>query len=277
MKRIMIKIAYDGTNYNGWQSGGIGTCIEDTINSCLKELTGEDIKVIGTSRTDSGVHAKGNIAVFDTESTIDPLVYNMALNNLLPLDIRILESKEVDMDFHPRKTSSTKIYTYKVLNQKISDPLKRLYTHFVYHNIDVEKMKEAANILIGEHDFMGFINPRSNIIQANKLKEIEEMQNEEAIFEDEQYIYVDNMKHTTIRTIYDIDINKDDDNVITFTFKGNGFLYHQIRIMVGSLLRVGMNMWDVNKIIEILASKDRKNAGPTAPACGLCLEEIKFE
>ncbi len=279
MKRIMIKISYDGTNYNGWQSGGIGVCIEDKINACLKELTKEDIKIIGTSRTDSGVHARGNIAVFDTESTIEPGVYNMALNNLLPLDIRVLESTEVDIDFHPRKVPSKKIYTYKVLNQKISDPLKRLYTHFVYHNIDIEKMKEAASVLIGEHDFMGFINPRSNIIQANKLKEIEarEENQELDIFEDEQYIYADSMKHTTIRTIYDIDINKTDDNIITFRFEGNGFLYHQIRIMVGSLLRVGMNMWDVNKIIEILASKDRKNAGPTAPACGLCLEEIVFE
>ena len=282
MKRIMIKISYDGTNYSGWQSGGIGICIEDTINKCLKELTGEARKIIGTSRTDSGVHARGNIAVFDTESTIDPNVYNMALNNLLPLDIRILESKEVDGTFHPRKVNSIKTYTYKVLNQKISDPLKRLYSYFVYHNIDIEKMKEAASILIGEHDFMAFINPRSNIIQAGKLKELEEMEekeneNESAVFEDEQYIYADNMKHTTIRTIFDIDIKKDEDNIITFTFKGNGFLYHQIRIMVGSLLRVGMNMWDVKKIIEILASKDRKNAGPTAPACGLCLEEIVFE
>ena len=264
MKRVMIKISYDGTNYNGWQSGGIGTCIEDVINNHLKEITGEDIKIIGTSRTDSGVHARSNIAVFDTNSSIDPNVFYKALNAILPEDIRILESKEVNLDFHPRRCNTKKIYTYKVLNQKVQDPLYRLYTYFVYHEIDLDKMKKAAELLVGEHDFAGFINPKSNIIQISKQKAEDNIEDE-------------NPKHTTIRTIYSIDITKDNNNIITFKFCGNGFLYHQIRIMVGSLLRVGMNMWEVEKIKEILDGRDRKDAGPTAPACGLCLEEIIIE
>ena len=158
MKRIMIKIAYDGTNYNGWQTGDKKKGIEDILNAKISKLTNENISIIGTSRTDSGVHANGNIAVFDTNSDIRPDKYSYAINNLLPLDISILESKEVPLDFHPRKTKTIKTYIYRIHNSKIRNPLKEHFAHHVYYDINIDKMILASNYLIGVHNFKSFIN-----------------------------------------------------------------------------------------------------------------------
>ncbi|MBO6119407.1 MAG: tRNA pseudouridine(38-40) synthase TruA [Lachnospiraceae bacterium] len=256
MKRIMIKIAYDGTNYNGWQTGDKKNGIEDIINAKLSILTNEKIEIIGTSRTDSKVHSNGNIAVFDTNSDIRPDKFNYALNNLLPNDISILESKEVSSDFHPRKHNVIKTYIYKIHNAKIRNPLKEHFAHYVYHSIDIEKMKEASKYLIGVHDFKSFINPDSQSIKLSKLLN----------YEDE---------NVTTREIYSIDI-KENDDIIEIKISGNGFLYHMVRIICGTLLKIGMNMWEPSYIKEILEKKDRRYAGFTLPAKGLTLESIEF-
>lgn len=245
MKRIMLIISYDGTNYCGWQVQVNGITIEEVLNKCLSELLKEKITVIGASRTDSGVHAIGNVAVFDTETKIPAEKIVFVLNQRLPEDIRIQESKEVDIDFHPRKCNSRKTYEYQILNRKFNLPLKRLYSQFAYMPLDVEKMKRAAEYLVGEHDFQSFCSARG---QAED----------------------------TYRTIYSLDIKKEED-MISIQICGNGFLYNMVRIIVGTLTKVGMGVYPPEYVEEILEAKDRYKAGPKAPAQGLTLVGIEFE
>ena len=250
MKKILLTVSYDGTNYNGWQCGNTGISIESILNNRISKLLSEDIKVVGASRTDAGVHAKMNLATFETNCDIraDKIYYG--INTLLPKDISVLSSKEVDMDFNLRKIKTKKTYDYFIHSSKVREPLKNRYAHFVYYDIDVDKMREASKYLIGEHDFKSFINPESNAIIEKK---------------------------STVRTIYDIDINKNNDtNIIDIKIIGNGFLYNMVRIICGTLLKIGMGMWEADYIVEILEKKDRRYAGFTLPACGLVLSDIKI-
>ena len=162
-KRVFLKIAYDGTNYCGWQIQINGITVEEIINRELTNLLGEKIAVIGASRTDSGVHALANAAVFDTETKIPAQKISFALNQRLPEDIRIRESYEVAADFHPRYCNSTKTYEYKIYNYKFPMPTERLYSHFVYMPLDIEKMKKASEYIIGEHDFRSFCSARTQV------------------------------------------------------------------------------------------------------------------
>ena len=161
MKRVKLVVAYDGTNYCGWQLQPNGITIEEVLNKALSDLLREPIAVIGASRTDSGVHAIGNVAVFDTESRIPAEKICFALNQRLPEDIRVQSSKEVPLDWHPRKQNCVKTYEYKILNQKIDMPIGRLYAHFCYFSLDLEKMRQAASYLVGEHDFKSFCTVRT--------------------------------------------------------------------------------------------------------------------
>ena len=244
MKRVRLIISYDGTNYCGWQIQINGITVEEIINRELSRLLGEEIAVIGASRTDSGVYAMGNVAVFDTETKIPAEKICFALNQRLPEDIRIQKSEEVSADFHPRYCECTKIYEYKILNRRFPDPLNRLYTHFVYMPLDVEKMKAAAGYIIGEHDFASFCSAGS---QAK----------------------------TTVRSVYALDINKKDD-IINIRICGNGFLYNMVRIIAGTLLKVGLGVYPPEHVKEILEAKDRYQAGPKAPAKGLTLVRIEY-
>lgn len=256
MKRILIKIAYDGRNYNGWQGSDKKLSIENIINNALKKATGEDIHIIGTSRTDSKVHANCNIAVFDTNSNIDVTKYPYVLNNLLPTDISIFDSYEVPLDFHPRKAKAKKTYIYRLHTAKIRNPLKERDAHFVYYDVNADKMIEASKYLIGIHDFKSFINPESQQIERAIKENIP-------------------LENITTKEIYDININKCDD-IIEIKITGNGFLYHMVRIIAGTLLKIGMGMWEPSYIKEILDKKDRKFAGFTLPAHGLTLDKIEF-
>lgn len=152
MKRIKLIVAYDGTNYCGWQIQDNGITIEEVLNRELSKLLQEDIKIIGASRTDSGVHALGNVAVFDTETRIPPEKISFALNQRLPDDIRIQESCQVADDFHPRFCDTIKTYEYRIWNDKFPNPLVRLYSKFCYFHVDIAKMEQAAAYLVGEHD-----------------------------------------------------------------------------------------------------------------------------
>ena len=245
MKRIKLTIAYDGTNYCGWQIQPNGITIEEVINKALQKLTGEPILVIGASRTDSGVHAMGNVAVFDTETSIPPERIAMALNQRLPEDIVIVKSEEVPLDFHPRYCDCSKTYEYHIINTRIPIPTKRLTNYFVSYNLNFEHMRQAASYLVGEHDFVSFCNVRTDV-------------------------------ENTVRTITALDIIENG-NEITIRITGNGFLYNMVRIIVGTLIRVGRGFYTPEKVKEILEAKDRKAAGVTAPAHGLMLMEIKYE
>lgn len=244
MKRIKLTIAYDGTNYCGWQVQPNGITIEEVINKALQKLTGEEISVIGASRTDSGVHAMGNVAVFDTETTIPPEKIAVSLNQRLPEDIVIVKSEEVPLDFHPRYCDCSKTYEYHIINTRIPVPTKRLTNYFVSYVLDIDKMRRAASYLVGEHDFVSFCNVRTDV-------------------------------ENTVRTITALDIITDGDE-ITIRITGNGFLYNMVRIIVGTLIRVGRGFYEPEQVKEILEAKDRKAAGVTAPAHGLMLMQIDY-
>ena len=243
-RRVKLIISYDGTNYCGWQVQINGITVEEVINRELSRMLGEDIAVIGASRTDSGVHALGNVAVFDTFSKIPPEKMCFALNQRLPDDIRIQDSCEVPLDFHPRYCDSTKTYEYKILNRRFDNPVMRLYIHFVYMPLDYEKMQEAAKYLVGEHDFKSFCSARTQVTD-------------------------------TVRTIYSLDVSKEDD-IIKIRISGNGFLYNMVRIIVGTLIKVGLKVYPPEYVKEILEACDRNVAGPKAPAKGLTLIGIVY-
>ena len=245
MKRIKLTIAYDGTNYCGWQIQPNGITVEEVVNKALQKLTEEEIQVIGASRTDSGVHALGNVAVFDTETTIPPERISYALNQRLPDDIVIVKSEEVASDFHPRYCDCSKTYEYHILNTRIPIPTKRLTNYFVSSELDIDKMRQAASYLVGEHDFVSFCNVRTDV-------------------------------EDTVRTITELEILKNGEE-ITIRISGNGFLYNMVRIIVGTLIRVGRGFYEPEKVKEILAAKDRKAAGVTAPPHGLMLVEIRYK
>lgn len=244
MKRIKLTVAYDGTNYCGWQIQKNGITVEEVLNRTLTKFFKEEIAVIGASRTDSGVHALGNVAVFDAEVTMPPDKISYAINNLLPEDIRIRKSEEVEADFHPRYCDTRKTYEYKIYNNQFPNPIERLYSHFVYYPLDVEKMQRAADYLVGEHDFKSFCTPKPDV-------------------------------ENTVRTIYSIRVTKVE-HMVTIRINGNGFLYNMVRIIVGSLMKVGMGMIPPEEIKNILEAKDRTKAGHKAPACGLTLVEIEY-
>ena len=207
MKRVMLKVAYDGTDYHGWQIQPNVVTVESVLNETLSGLLKEEIKVIGASRTDTGVHALGNIAVFDTNARIPADKISYALNQRLPEDIRIQLSKEVAPDFHPRHQNSKKTYEYKILNCAFPVPVYRLYSYFTYVKLDVEKMRQAASYLVGEHDFKSFCSTKT-------------------------------VAETTVRTIYDIRVEKSGE-LICVRVTGSGFLYNMVRIIVGTLMEAG--------------------------------------
>ena len=244
MMRVLLVVAYDVTNYCGWQVQKNGETIEGVLNRELSALFGEEIQVIGASRTDSGVHALGNVAVFDTEARMPGDKFSYALNQRLPEDIRIQASCEVPGDFHPRYQETVKTYEYRILNREFPLPSCRLNTYFTYYTLDVDRMCQAAAFLTGEHDFKSFCAAGAQV-------------------------------KTTIRTIYDLQIRKDED-LLTIRITGNGFLYNMVRIIAGTLMKVGTGEWEPEYIEEILKAKDRRKAGPTAPAKGLTLLEIRF-
>ncbi|MEF9945147.1 MAG: tRNA pseudouridine(38-40) synthase TruA [Lachnospiraceae bacterium] len=245
MKRIMLTIAYDGTNYCGWQVQPNGITIEEVLNRKLCKLTGEDIVIIGASRTDSGVHALGNVAVFDTETTIPPERLSYALNRCLPEDIVIMKSEEVPLDFHPRYRKCSKTYEYHIINADVLIPTKRLTNYFVSYRLNVDAMRQSAKYLVGTHDFSSFCNVRTDV-------------------------------ENTVRTITALDIIENG-NEIVVRITGTGFLYHMVRIIVGTLIRVGRGFYEPEKMKEIIEAKNRKAAGVTAPAQGLMLMEIDYE
>ncbi|MDO4304062.1 MAG: tRNA pseudouridine(38-40) synthase TruA [Bacillota bacterium] len=243
MKRVMLVVAYDGTAYHGWQVQPGAPTIEGELNRALSGLLGEEIQVIGASRTDSGVHALGNVAVFDTNTRIPAEKVSYALNQRLPEDIKIQRSVEVPEDFHPRHCESRKSYEYRILNREFPLPTKSRYSHFTYVHLDLEKMQEAAGYLVGQHDFKSFCATAAVV-------------------------------ESTVRTIYELSVEKEGDEIV-IRICGNGFLYNMVRIIAGTLMEIGRGSRRPEEIRDILEAKDRTAAGPTAPACGLTL--MKYE
>lgn len=243
-KRVRLTVAYDGTNYHGWQIQDNGITIESELNRCLSDLFKEDIQVIGASRTDSGVHALGNIAVFDTASRMPAEKVSYALNQRLPEDIRIQRSEEVPPDWHPRYVTSRKTYEYRIYRGEFPMPVKRLYALFSYRSFDVERMQQAAKYLEGEHDFKSFCQVGAQV-------------------------------ETTVRALYSVEVEEQGPDLV-IRVCGNGFLYNMVRIIAGTLMEVGQGKKAPEDMAGILAAKNRSAAGPTAPAHGLMLMKYEF-
>ena len=244
MKRVMLSVAYDGTSYCGWQVQNNGDTIEGELNKALSSLLKEEIVVIGASRTDSGVHALGNVAVFDTEAQMPAEKIAYALNSRLPEDIRVQRSFQVDDNFHPRRTPCIKTYEYRILNREFELPGERLNSYFFRKKLDVEKMQEACRYFLGEHDFESFCS-------------------------------IHTQAETTVRTIYSLNVTKEKE-LIYIRVTGNGFLYNMVRILAGTLIQVGIGRTEPTKIPDILEALDRQAAGPTAPARGLTLLKMVY-
>lgn len=244
MRRIKLIVAYDGTEYSGWQIQLEAPTIEMYLDKAIHELTGENVHVTGASRTDAGVHAYGNVAVFDTESTIPGDRFTFALNRFLPDSIVIQDSWEVSSDFHPRHCNTRKTYEYRILNTTVPMPQKRNFTWHVAGSIDIEKMKEAAAYIVGEHDFKSFCCVRT---QAE----------------------------STVRTIYSLEVLQEGSEII-IRIKGNGFLYNMVRIITGTLIQVGKGRFRPEYVKQMLEAKDRTVAGQTAPPQGLTLVGIEY-
>ena len=245
MRRIKLIVAYDGTNYCGWQIQPNGITVEEVLNKAICKLTSEQIAIIGASRTDSGVHSLGNVAVFDTESRIPAERFAYALNQKLPDDVVVVSSEEVPGNWHPRYQNSRKVYEYHICNSKVPIPTRRLYQSFVSYKLDVDRMRTGAAYLLGEHDFAGFCCIRTNA-------------------------------KSTVRTIYQLDVKQNGDEVVIHV-EGNGFLYNMVRIIAGVLIRVGRGYYEPEKVKELLDGKERTKEAITAPPQGLFLVEIQYE
>ena len=237
-------MAYEGTNYCGWQIQPNGITIEQVLNETLSSLLGEEITVTGASRTDAGVHSLGNVAVFETHTKMPAEKISFALNQRLPEDIVVQESCQVPEDFHPRFSKSRKTYEYRILNCRFRQPLERRTSYFYYYPLDVRAMQKAAAYLVGEHDFTSFASVHA---QTN----------------------------TYVRMIYALDVVREGD-MIRIRVQGNGFLYNMVRIIAGTLIQVGAGIKKPEDMESILAGKDRELAGPTAPAHGLTMIGLEY-
>ncbi len=245
MRNIKLILEYDGTNYLGWQKQPKGTTVQGAVEEAISNLTKEEASIIGCSRTDSKVHAKRYVCNFKTNSTIPAARFREALNFYLPEDISIMESEEVEEDFHARYDSRGKMYSYTIVSSKSRMPMCRNFTYHIKSELNIDRMKAAAEVFIGTHDFEAFRNLGSSV-------------------------------KTTIRTITKLDIVQENEYIKIY-IAADGFLYNMVRIIVGTLIDVGMGKKDTEDIKKILDSKNRKNAGKTCPPQGLCLVEVYYE
>lgn len=242
--RIKLIVSYDGTAYCGWQVQPNGITVQQQIEDAIFKATGETVRVTGSGRTDAGVHAKAQVAHFDTNSTIPPQKIFKALNAHLPSDIKVLSSEMVDDNFHACTSAKSKTYQYFLYNSEVEHPLKERYAVKIDGDIDVQKMLDASKAFIGEHDFKAFCASGSGA-------------------------------KTTTRTIYNIDIS-DTDHYLSVTVKGNGFLYNMVRIMVGALVAVGKGEMQKADIEKMLSTGERHFNIKTLPSKGLCLLKVEY-
>lgn len=244
MRNIKIIIEFDGSNFCGWQKQPKGRTVQQTIEKAISKATNEDVEINGSSRTDAGVHAKGLVANFFTNSTIPGDKFREAINSRLPEDVSIVKSEEVDENFHARYSSKGKTYSYTIINRYERLSLGHQYLYHYRYQLDIEKMKKACQYFIGKHDFSAFMSPGSSI-------------------------------KTTVRTISDIHIEQKGNKIVVYV-TGDGFLYNMVRIIVGTLLKIGNGKLEPEDIPEIIKEKNRKRAGMCVPPNGLILEKVFY-
>jgi len=250
MRNLKLILSYDGSEYSGWQIQPDAATIQGTLASAIGRLTGEKVLPQGSGRTDAGVHALAQVATFSTASTVPVENFVKALNDVLPPSIRVLESVEVPDDFHARKSAYAKTYRYRILRSPICSPfIARYVWHFPYP-LDEPSMARAAAQVLGEQDFTSFA-----AVDPERGREDSEPSN--------------------VRTIMESCWKRDGEQFI-YTVRGNGFLHHMVRNLVGTFVLVGKGTLQVEEIVRILESRNRSSAGPTAPASGLCLVAVEY-
>lgn len=246
MPHLKITLAYDGTNYAGWQvqPAAHGLTIQGVVAAAINRLTGEDIVPVAAGRTDAGVHARGQVISFHSEASIPIERWPLALNSVLPDDIVALEAEETAPGFHARYQARWKWYRYTIYNHRVPDVFSRYYSWQVRQPLDVAAMARGAAFLEGEHDFRSFCAAGSPV------------------------------RHF-IRRVERVQVTRDGPRIY-FDVVANGFLYHMVRIIVGTLVESGRGRLAPEAIPAILAARSREQAGPTAPARGLCLERVAY-
>lgn len=256
MRNFRMVLQYEGTRYQGWQrQGSTDNTIQGKLETLLSKMTGQKIEIQGAGRTDAGVHALGQVANFHADTQMTETEILEYMNRFLPEDIAVISLKEVSERFHSRLNATGKTYCYRVINSAIPHVFDRRYVHVVEQQLDIDAMREAAQYLTGTHDFKAFTSNKRG-------------------------------KKSTVRTINSIQIEKcaatsmeilQTQDEIRFFYRGDGFLYHMVRIMTGTLLEVGIHKRKPEEIAEILASGLRERAGELAPAKGLTLLEVRYQ
>ncbi len=245
MRKIKLVINYDGTDFKGFQYQPDVRTVQGELEKSLCKLTNETIRIIGSSRTDAGVHANGQIISFFTKAVIPSKKYSIALKKYLPKDIAVVDSREVDDDFHPIADAKAKRYGYLISGNRLVDIRQKRFCYHLGEKLDVGKINEACTVLTGTKDFKSFCASGSQ-------------------------------SKTTIRTIYHAKMVEYKSNEYNFTIIGNGFLYKMVRIVVGSLIDIGLGKLSINQLENIIQTKDRTLAPITAPSRGLCLEKVWY-
>lgn len=244
MRNIKLILEYEGTNYSGWQSQKNAVSIQQIVELALERLVKEKVNVTGSSRTDSGVHARGFVCNFTTVCSIPTSSFREALNSILPRDIVVIQSTEVDLDFHARYSCIGKKYSYTILNTPLPSAIGRQYVYHYKKPLDYSAMEEACKYFIGKYDYASFRTTGSSV-------------------------------KSSVRNVKNAFLEKNNDKII-FYVEADGFLYNMVRIMVGTIIDVGSHKIGPETIMEIINSKDRNKAGKTVPASGLCLEEVYY-
>ena len=238
-----IVMEYEGTRYKGWQKQkNTEDTIQGILENAIENITGEKTDVNGSGRTDAGVHARGQTANFKVKGEYENIMES--INDILPKDIRILSCKKADDRFHARLNAKAKTYEYKIDTARKAGVFARRTVNHLCCELDMDKMREAKEKLVGEKDFMAFSSNRRT-------------------------------KKSTVRTIYSIDIIREG-SIVTFRYRGNGFLYNMVRILTGTLIEVGMGKIDADDIEDIILSRDRGRAGMTMPPKGLTLVSVEY-
>ena len=248
MRNLKLVLAYDGTEFFGWQvQPGVAT-VQGALASAIERVTGENVLPQGSGRTDAGVHALGQVATFTTQSPIPPGNLVVALNDVLPAAIRVLEAVEAPAEFHARKSARAKTYRYRMYRRDICSPFVARYVWHYPYPLDEDKMQEVAGIIVGEHDFTSFaaVDPERGREESSNVRQIFSSAWERQA---EEFVY---------------------------TVRGNGFLHHMVRNLVGTFLLAGKGTLNASDLTRILESRSRSAAGATAPASGLCLISVEY-
>ena len=247
MSVFRFLLQYDGTDYVGWQRQAAGTSIQGLLEDALRPIEGAEVTVHGAGRTDAGVHALGQVASVTLTASIDPVTLARALNAVLPLDVRVAGAEVAAADFHARFSATGKIYDYRVVNAPFVSPFLRRYVWHVMPRLEIEAMRTAGSMLVGEHDFAAFQGTGTDV-------------------------------HTSVRTVHRLEWSGSGgpDDPLVMRIEGDGFLRHMVRTIAGTLVEIGWGRWPPGAMAGILASRARARAGTTAPAAGLVLREVLY-